>query len=69
MKKKKKGGLFCKIVVVVLLIGIIGFIVGVGIFFVMISDVLKVDDLVLKNFFLFKVYVNDGKIVVKEIGV
>ncbi|MFP3663925.1 PBP1A family penicillin-binding protein [Priestia sp. SIMBA_032] len=67
-KKKKKGGLFRKIVAAVLLIGIIGLIAGVGTFFAMISDAPKVDDSVLKNSFSSKVYANDGKTVVKEIG-
>ncbi|MCM3065679.1 PBP1A family penicillin-binding protein [Priestia flexa] len=65
---KKRGGIFRKIVAAVFILGIIGLIAGVGTFFALISDAPKVDDSVLKDSFSSKIYANDGKTVLKEVG-
>nr|WP_242174641.1 hypothetical protein [Priestia koreensis] len=54
--KKKRGGIFRKIIVAILLLGIIGVIAGAATFFAMISDAPKIDDSMLKDPLSSKIY-------------
>lgn len=66
--KKKRGGIFRKIIVAILLLGIIGVIAGAATFFAMISDAPKIDDAMLKDPLSSKIYDKNGN-KIAELGI